>query len=169
MNDFVKNIILWFVVAIVLMTAFEGFTNFGSNSNNTVAYSTFLSDVKSNTLKDVDFKRGEDVISVTKNDGSQYQTVMPMYDEYLLADLAKTNATITGQPEEKRSLWTQILISWFPMLLLILSIICIVSLIIFFISDLFFMSLSYAYYLVVDILTKFLKYFYNQHFKLYIW
>lgn len=120
MNDFVKNIILWVVVAIVLMTAFEGFnSNFGSNSNNTVAYSTFLSDIKSNSLKDVDFKRGEDVISVTKNDGSQYQTVMPMYDEYLLSDLAKTNATITGQPEERRSLWTQILISWFPMLLLI--------------------------------------------------
>ena len=120
MNDFVKNIILWVVVAIVLMTAFEGFnSNFGSSSNNTVAYSTFLSDIKSNSLKDVDFQSGEDVISVTKNDGSQYQTVMPMYDEYLLSDLAKTNATITGQPKERRSLWTQILISWFPMVLLI--------------------------------------------------
>lgn len=103
-----------------MVTAFEGFnSNFGSNSNNTVAYSTFLNDIKSNTLKEVDFKRNEDVISVTKNDGSQYQTVMPMYDEYLMADLAKTNATVTGQPEERRGLLTQILISWFPMLLLI--------------------------------------------------
>ncbi|EER47179.1 cell division protease FtsH-like protein [Actinobacillus minor NM305] len=120
MNDFVKNIVLWVVVAVVMVTAFEGFnSNFGSNSNNTVAYSTFLNDIKSNTLKEVDFKRNEDVISVTKNDGSQYQTVMPMYDEYLMADLAKTNATVTGQPEERRGLLTQILISWFPMLLLI--------------------------------------------------
>lgn len=103
-----------------MVTAFEGFnSNFGSSSNNTVAYSTFLNDIKSNTLKEVDFKRNEDVISVTKNDGSQYQTVMPMYDEYLMADLAKTNATVTGQPEERRGLLTQILISWFPMLLLI--------------------------------------------------
>lgn len=102
-----------------MVTAFEGFnSNFGSNSN-TVAYSTFLNDIKSNTLKEVDFKRNEDVISVTKNDGSQYQTVMPMYDEYLMADLAKTNATVTGQPEERRGLLSQILISWFPMLLLI--------------------------------------------------
>ena len=120
MNDFVKNIVLWVVVAVVMVTAFEGFnSNFGSSSNNTVAYSTFLNDIKSNTLKEVDFKRNEDVISVTKNDGSQYQTVMPMYDEYLMADLAKTNATVTGQPEERRGLLTQILISWFPMLLLI--------------------------------------------------
>ncbi|AWI51567.1 cell division protease FtsH-like protein [Actinobacillus minor 202] len=119
MNDFVKNIVLWVVVAVVMVTAFEGFnSNFGSSSN-TVAYSTFLNDIKSNTLKEVDFKRNEDVISVTKNDGSQYKTVMPMYDEYLMADLAKTNATVTGQPEERRGLLTQILISWFPMLLLI--------------------------------------------------
>lgn len=102
-----------------MVTAFEGFnSNFGSSSN-TVAYSTFLNDIKSNTLKEVNFKRNEDVISVTKNDGSQYQTVMPMYDKYLMADLAKTNATVTGQPEERRGLLTQILISWFPMLLLI--------------------------------------------------
>lgn len=102
-----------------MVTAFEGFnSNFGSSSN-TVAYSTFLNDIKSNTLKEVDFKRNEDVISVTKNDGSQYKTVMPMYDEYLMADLAKTNAIVTGQPEERRGLLTQILISWFPMLLLI--------------------------------------------------
>ncbi len=118
MNDMVKNIILWVVVAIVLMTAFEGFnSNFGNN--NTVAYSTFLNDIKSNNLKEVDFKRNDETISVTKNDGTQYQTVMPMYDEYLLADLAKTNATVTGQPEERRGLLSQILISWFPMIMLI--------------------------------------------------
>ena len=110
MNDMVKNIVLWVVVAIVLMTAFEGFnSNFGNN--NTVAYSTFLNDIKSNNLKEVDFKRNDETISVTKNDGTQYQTVMPMYDEYLLADLAKTNATVTGQPEERRGLLSQILIS----------------------------------------------------------
>ncbi len=114
----VKNIVLWVVVAIVLMTAFEGFnSNFGNN--NTVAYSTFLNDIKSNNLKEVDFKRNDETISVTKNDGTQYQTVMPMYDEYLLADLAKTNATVTGQPEERRGLLSQILISWFPMIMLI--------------------------------------------------
>ncbi|WP_150539778.1 ATP-dependent zinc metalloprotease FtsH [Actinobacillus vicugnae] len=114
----VKNIVLWVVVAVVLMTAFEGFNSNFSN-NNTVAYSTFLNDIKSNNLKEVDFKRNDETISVTKNDGTQYQTVMPMYDEYLLADLAKTNATITGQPEERRGLLSQIFISWFPMLMLI--------------------------------------------------
>ena len=120
MNDFVKNIILWVVVAIVLMTAFEGFnSNFGNNANNLVAYSTFLNDIRTNTLKDVDMTSNSETINVTKKDGTKYQTVMPMYDRDLLADLSKTDATVTGQPEERRGLLTQILISWFPMLLLI--------------------------------------------------
>ena len=120
MNDFVKNIILWVVVAVVLMTAFEGFnSNFGNNANNSVAYSTFLNDIRTNTLKDVDMTSNSETINVTKKDGTKYQTVMPMYDRDLLADLSKTDATVTGQPEERRGLLTQILISSFPMLLLI--------------------------------------------------
>ena len=120
MNDFVKNIILWVVVAVVLMTAFEGFnSNFGNNANNSVAYSTFLNDIRTNTLKEVDMTSNSETINVTKKDGTKYQTVMPMYDRDLLADLSKTDATVTGQPEERRGLLTQILISWFPMLLLI--------------------------------------------------
>ncbi|WP_373767015.1 ATP-dependent zinc metalloprotease FtsH [Glaesserella sp.] len=113
-----KNILLWVVVGLTLMTAFQGFNgNFGTTSN--VAYSTFLNDIKNDRLKEVDFKRGEEIINVTRTDGSQYQTVMPMYDEYLLADLAKTNTTIKGEPVERRGLLSQIIISWFPMLLLI--------------------------------------------------
>ena len=108
------------MVAIVLMTAFEGFnSNFGNNANNSVAYSTFLNDIRTNTLKDVDMTSNSETINVTKKDGTKYQTVMPMYDRDLLADLSKTDATVTGQPEERRGLLTQILISWFPMLLLI--------------------------------------------------
>ena len=114
----VKNILLWVVVAIVMMTAFEGFnSNFGNN--NTVAYSTFLNDIRTNTLKDVDMKSNSETISVTKKDGTKYQTVMPMYDRDLLADLSKTDATVTGQPEERRNVFVQLLISSFPIIILI--------------------------------------------------
>ena len=114
----VKNILLWVVVAIVMMTAFEGFnSNFGNN--NTVAYSTFLNDIRTNTLKDVDMKSNSETISVTKKDGTKYQTVMPMYDRDLLAALSKTDATVTGQPEERRNVFVQLLISSFPIIILI--------------------------------------------------
>ena len=114
----VKNILLWVVVAIVMMTAFEGFnSNFGNN--NTVAYSTFLNDIRTNTLKDVDMKSNSETISVTKKDGTKYQTVMPMYDRDLLADLSKTDATVTGQPEERRNVFVELLISSVPIIILI--------------------------------------------------
>ncbi|HDL4152377.1 TPA: ATP-dependent metallopeptidase FtsH/Yme1/Tma family protein, partial [Mannheimia haemolytica] len=53
----VKNILLWVVIAIVMMTAYEGFNSNFSGSSNTVPYSTFLSDIKENRLKGVDFKQ----------------------------------------------------------------------------------------------------------------
>ena len=113
-----KNILLWVVIGLTLMTAFQGFnTNFGST--NTVEYSKFINDLKDNRLKSVNFKNNDEVITVTKSDGSEYQTVMPLYDRDLLNDLLNKNITVVGEPAERRGLLSQILISWFPMLLLI--------------------------------------------------
>ncbi|MGX2986897.1 ATP-dependent zinc metalloprotease FtsH [Ursidibacter sp. B-7004-1] len=113
-----KNILLWVVIGLTLMTAFQGFnTNFGST--NTVEYSKFINDLKDNRLKSVNFKNNDEVITVTKSDGSEYQTVMPIYDRDLLNDLLNKNITVVGEPAERRGLLSQILISWFPMLLLI--------------------------------------------------
>ncbi len=118
MNDMFKNILLWVVIGVVLMSAFQGFSTFNTTANS-VEYSTFINDLKDNRLKEVNFKSNEEVISVTKNDGVQYQTVMPMYDRDLLNDLLNKNVKVVGEPQEKRGLLSQILISWFPMLLLI--------------------------------------------------
>ncbi len=114
----VKNILLWVVVAVVLMTAFEGFNSITS-STNTVEYSTFINDLKDDRLKGVDFKSNDEIISVTRKDGNKYQTVMPMYDRDLLNDLLKKNVIVSGQPQETRGFLSQIFISWFPMMLLI--------------------------------------------------
>lgn len=113
-----KNILLWVVVAVTLMTAFQGF-NGNFSSSNTVEYSTFINDLKENRLKEVNFKSNDDVITVVKSNGSEYQTVMPMYDRDLLNDLLNKNIKVVGEPAERRGLLSQILISWFPMLLLI--------------------------------------------------
>ncbi|SUB58734.1 ATP-dependent zinc metalloprotease FtsH [Phocoenobacter uteri] len=114
----VKNILLWVVVAVVLMTAFEGFNSI-STSANTVEYSQFIKDLKDERLKAVDFKSNDEAILVTKKDGATYQTVMPLPDRDLLNDLLKKDVVVSGQPQEKRGLLSQIFISWFPMMLLI--------------------------------------------------
>ncbi|MDG6301517.1 ATP-dependent zinc metalloprotease FtsH [Glaesserella parasuis] len=113
-----KNILLWAVIGITLMTAFQGFeSNF--NSANTVEYSTFIDDLKQNRLREVNFKSNNETITVAKVDGSEYQTVMPMYDRDLLNDLLNKNVKVIGEPAERRGLLSQILISWFPMIMLI--------------------------------------------------
>lgn len=113
-----KNILLWAVVGIVLMTAFQGF-NTSFTSANTVEYSTFINDLKENRLKEVNFKNGDDSITAVKTNGAEYQTIMPMYDRDLLNDLLNKNVTVVGQPAERRGFLSQILISWFPMIMLI--------------------------------------------------
>lgn len=100
------------------MTAFQG-VNTSFTSGNMVEYSTFINDLKENRLREVNFQNGDDTIQVVKTNGSEYQTVMPMYDRDLLNDLLNKNVTVIGQPAERRGLLSQILISWFPMMLLI--------------------------------------------------
>lgn len=118
MNDMFKNILLWAVIGITLMTAFQG-VNSSFSSANTVEYSTFINDLKENRLKEVNFQNGDETITVLKTNGSEYQTTMPMYDKDLLNDLLNKNVTVVGKPAERRGLLSQILISWFPMMLLI--------------------------------------------------
>ncbi|UWZ92831.1 ATP-dependent zinc metalloprotease FtsH [[Pasteurella] aerogenes] len=114
----VKNLVLWIVVAVVMMTTYQGFS--GSSSGNAVDYTTFISDVGNNQVAATKFNEvGE--IAVTKKDGSKYTTVLPtpLEDRKLLDDLLNAKVKIDGALPEQRSFLSQIFISWFPMLLLI--------------------------------------------------
>ena len=111
----VKNLILWVVVAVVMMTAYQSF-NAASNGGVT-DYTTFISDIENNQVRQVKFEDNE--ILVTKGDGARYTTIIPLEDKDLLNDLLKKKIKIEGTPPERRGLLSQILISWFPMLLLI--------------------------------------------------
>ena len=112
----VKNLVLWVVVAIVMMTAYQSFNSNGVSDSTD--YTTFVYDVSNSQVKEARFDENE--ITVTKNDGSKYMTVMPpLEDKKLLDDLLNKKVKIEGTPFEKRSLLSQILISWFPMLFLV--------------------------------------------------
>ena len=112
----VKNLVLWVVVAIVMMTAYQSFNSNGVSDSTD--YTTFVYDVSNSQVKEARFDANE--ITVTKNDGSKYMTIMPpLEDKKLLDDLLNKKVKIEGTPFEKRSLLSQILISWFPMLFLV--------------------------------------------------
>ena len=111
----VKNLILWVVVAVVMMTAYQSF-NSASNGNVT-DYTTFINDIENGQVRQAKFEDNE--ILVTKADGAKYTTVIPLEDKNLLNDLLNKKVKVEGTPQERRGLLSQILIAWFPMLLLI--------------------------------------------------
>ena len=111
----VKNLILWVVVAVVMMTAYQSFNS--TSTGSVTDYTTFITDVENSQVRQAKFEDNE--ILVTKADGSRYTTVIPLEDKNLLNDLLNKKVKVEGTPPERRGLLSQILIAWFPMLLLI--------------------------------------------------
>ncbi|MDB2705265.1 ATP-dependent zinc metalloprotease FtsH [Pseudomonadota bacterium] len=111
-----KNIVLWVVVAMVLMSVFN---NFGPQKakQGEIDYSTFISNVKSGGVSKVDIQGR--TITGTLADNSNFTTYSPDYDPGLMGDLLDNGVTIQAKPAEQTGLLMQIFISWFPMLLLI--------------------------------------------------
>ena len=111
-----KNIVLWVVIAMVLMSVFN---NFGPKEvkQGEIDYSTFISNVKNGSVSAVDIQGR--TITGTLTDNSEFTTYSPDYDPGLMGDLINSGVTIQAKPVEKTGLLMQIFISWFPMLLLI--------------------------------------------------
>lgn len=107
---------LWVVVAVIMMTAYQSFNS--SSVENSTDYTTFVYDVSNGQVTAARFDANE--ITVTKTDGSKYSTVMPpLEDKKLLDDLLSKKVKVEGTPFERRGFLSQILISWFPMLFLV--------------------------------------------------
>jgi len=111
-----KNIILWVVIAVVLMSVFNNFGTRKSVDAAALSYSQFLTEVKEGRVKQVTLD-GQSIRGLTSS-GDKFSSFGPE-DPHLLDDLLKNNVEVKVQPPEQQSLWMQILISWFPMLLFI--------------------------------------------------
>jgi len=111
-----KNIVLWVIIAMVLMSVFN---NFGpqKGEQGEIDYSTFISNVKNGAVSRVDIQGR--TIKGTLTDNSEFTTYSPDYDPGLMGDLIDNGVTIQAKPAEQTGLLMQIFISWFPMLLLI--------------------------------------------------
>ncbi|PXZ03912.1 ATP-dependent zinc metalloprotease FtsH [Gilliamella apicola] len=116
MNDMVKNLLIWGVIAVVLIAVFNQFSTL-SNSGPQVDYTKFNSDVTSGKLKEVHIN-GREIVATTKGNGN-YVTYIPYLDEKLVDNLVLNDIAVYGSPDEKPSLLVSILISWFPIILLL--------------------------------------------------
>ena len=116
MNDLTKNLVLWVVIAIVLMSVFNNFGPSGTPTQ-TVDYSDFVHEVQQGRIQKVEIE--DHIVEGTRIDGSSFITHTPPEDPKMLDDLLSNNVVVKVKSPGQQSLLMQIFISWFPMLLLI--------------------------------------------------
>jgi len=117
LNDLVKNLILWGVIALILLSVFSNFSQRSSASLD-VPYSDFIAQVKSGNISEVDIA-GREITGKT-SDLKPFTTYSPETDNgSMIGDLLENSVRINAKAPEQPSLLMSIFISWFPFLLLI--------------------------------------------------
>jgi len=115
LNNLFKNLVIWLVIGLVLMTVFNQF-NTRQQTQAVVDYSQFMEEVKAGRIAEVMIE-GRDLKAKT-TDGKPVNSYSPG-DIWLVSDLLKYGVKIKAKREEEPSLLMNIFVSWFPMLLLI--------------------------------------------------
>ncbi len=116
MNDMAKNLILWLIIAAVLVTVMNNFSS--PNEPQTLNYSEFIQQVKDGKVEKVAVDGY--VITGKRADGDSFKTIRPaIQDNGLIGDLVDNNVVIEGKQPEQQSIWTQLLVASFPILVII--------------------------------------------------
>lgn len=116
MNDMAKNLILWLIIAAVLVTVMNNFSS--PNEPQTLNYSDFIQQVKDGKVERVTVDGA--VIIGKRTDGDSFKTVRPaIADNGLIGDLVDNHVVVEGKQPEQQSIWTQLLVASFPILVII--------------------------------------------------
>ena len=116
MNDMAKNLLLWLVIAAVLLTVFNNFSV--QSPTEQLNYSQFITEVQNERVRKVVIDGL--VISGERNDNSRFESVRPLLDDpKLIDDLLQHNVVVEGTKPERQSLWTQLLVASFPILIIL--------------------------------------------------
>jgi len=114
MKPFYKNLALWLVICLVMIMVFNVF-NAPQTAKNEISFSEFIDMVDSGQISEVTIQ-GRNISGT--NGSTDFKTYTPE-DPTLIKLLRDKGIRITAEPEDQSPLWQSILISWFPMLLLI--------------------------------------------------
>ncbi|HEX5392617.1 MAG TPA: ATP-dependent zinc metalloprotease FtsH [Rhodocyclaceae bacterium] len=115
MNNLFKNLAIWLVIGIVLMTVFNQF-NSHQSAQSTIDYSQLLEEVKQGHVAKVQIQGR--TLEATTTEGKKIISYAPP-DLFLVSDLLKYDVKVAAKPEEEQSFLMSLFVSWFPMLLLI--------------------------------------------------
>ena len=111
-----KNLLLWLVIAAVLLSVFNNFSMQGATEQ--VGYSSFIEEINNDRIRKVVVDGL--TISAERYDGSSFETIRPMVeDPKLMDDLLTHSVEVEGRKPEQQSVWTQLLVASFPILIII--------------------------------------------------
>jgi len=111
-----KNLVLWLVIAAVLLMVFQNFSP--TTTGQQVNYSQFVEMVQQGQVRQVTIDGLQ--VQGLRGDGSQFQTVRPQVpDGKLMDDLLANDVEVIGKEPDRQSLWTQLLVAAFPILIII--------------------------------------------------
>ncbi|MGI9282565.1 MAG: ATP-dependent zinc metalloprotease FtsH [Endozoicomonas sp.] len=113
-----KNLILWVIIALVLLTVFKNFDGMQSSTQK-LSYSDFVSAVENRQVSKVVI----DGFTITglMSSSERFETNLPpaVPDNQLMDELLRANVQIESKPIEKQSIWTQLLVASFPILVIL--------------------------------------------------
>ena len=116
MTDMGKNLLLWLIIAAVLLTVFNNFNV--QPEPETISYTDFIEQIRTDQLQQVEIDGL--IIRGIRKSGDQFQVIRPdVYDQKLLDDLYNHNVQTVGKLPEQQSIWAQLLIASFPILIII--------------------------------------------------
>jgi len=116
LNDMAKNLLLWMVIAAVLLTVFNNINQ--ETSSVSVTYSDFVKEVRAGQVRSVDISGVS--VAGRRMDSTQFTTMIPMIgDDQLMTDLFNNGVEIVGSEPERQSIWSQLFVASFPILIII--------------------------------------------------
>ncbi|MGI9287166.1 MAG: ATP-dependent zinc metalloprotease FtsH [Pseudomonadales bacterium] len=111
-----KNLLLWTIIAAVLLMVFQNLNV--KPRAETLDYSEFVEQVQAGQVRKVVIDGL--VISGERDNGEVFQTIRPaVQDSGLMGDLLDNNVEVEGRAPEQQSLWQQLLVACFPILIII--------------------------------------------------
>lgn len=116
MNDLMKNIVVWVIIAAVLLFVFQGFNP--RKAADELDYSTFITEVQQGNVRKVTLQ--DQKIYGERVNNSLFTAVRPpIFDAKLMDDLLNNNVQVLGKEPEQPGLLQQLLVAAFPILIII--------------------------------------------------
>ncbi|MDP6279121.1 MAG: ATP-dependent metallopeptidase FtsH/Yme1/Tma family protein, partial [Nitrospinota bacterium] len=115
MNQFYKNLALWLIIGLIMVGLFQAFNGARALDRN-IVYSDFIRSVNQGQVSEV-LVQGDNIRGRYLN-GKVFQTFAPK-DPSLISTLRNKGVRISAEPAEQNLWYVNLLMSWFPMLVLI--------------------------------------------------